>query len=116
MTDPSSSEPGSIFYDARAYADLDGGHAVATKIRRDDPVLRVEPGGLAPFWAVTRHAYVVEVERQHDKFWNTMDSVLDPSGGLEGPRATGSELAGEPEYTASTFVGGPPSESWSAIG
>ena len=87
-----SRDLGSIFYDPRAYVDLDRWHAAASRIRRDDPVLRVEPSGLDPFWAVTRHAHVIEIERQHDRFWNTMDSVLDPSGGQALLRATGSDL------------------------
>ena len=87
-----SRDLGSIFYDPRAYVDLDRWHAAASRIRRDDPVLRVEPSGLDPFWAVTRHAHVIEIERQHDRFWNTMDSVLDPSGGQALLRVTGSDL------------------------
>jgi cytochrome P450 len=83
---------GSIFYDPRAYGDLDHWHAAAATIRREDPVLRVEPPGLAPFWAVMRHAHVVEVERQPERFWNTVNSVLDPSGGIERLRATGTDL------------------------
>jgi cytochrome P450 len=83
---------GSIFYDPRAYSDLDRWQAAAATIRREDPVLRVEPPGLAPFWAVTRHAHVVEVERQPERFWNTVNSVLDPSGGIERLRATGADL------------------------
>jgi cytochrome P450 len=85
-------DPGAIFYDPRAYVALDRWHETAAELRRTTPLLRVEPPSLEPFWAVTRHAHVVEVERQHDKFWNTMNSVLDPSGGLERLRATGSDL------------------------
>jgi cytochrome P450 len=83
---------GSIFYDPGAYSDLDRWHAAAATIRREDPVLLVEPPGLAPFWAVTRHAHVVEVERQPERFWNTVNSVLDPSGGIDRLRATGADL------------------------
>jgi cytochrome P450 len=83
---------GSIFYDPHAYSDLDRWHAAAATIRREDPVLRVELPGLDPFWAVTRHAHVVEVERQPERFWNTVNSVLDTSGGIERLRASGVDL------------------------
>jgi cytochrome P450 len=83
---------GSIFYDPRKYEDLDRWHATAAAIRRECPVVLVEPPGLPPFWAVTRHAHVVEVERQPDRFWNTKYVVLDPSGGVERLRASGADL------------------------
>jgi hypothetical protein len=82
---------GSIFYDPRKYEDLDRWHATAAAIRQECPVLRVEPPGLAPFWAVLKHAHVIEVERQPDRFWNTKNAVLDPSGGIERLRATGAD-------------------------
>ena len=83
---------GSIFYDPRKYEDLDRWHATAAAIRHECPVMRVEPPGLPPFWAVTRHDHVSEIERQPDRFWNTKDAVLDPSGGIERLRATGVDL------------------------
>ena len=52
------------------------------RLRREDPVHRIEGPTFKPFWAVTRHADIFEVERQHDRFWNTKESVFDPSGGF----------------------------------
>jgi cytochrome P450 len=83
---------GSIFYDPRKYEDLDRWHATAAAIRAESPVLRVEPPGLPPFWAVLQHAHVIEVERQPERFWNTKYVVLDPSGGVERLRASGADL------------------------
>jgi cytochrome P450 len=83
---------GSIFYDPRKYEDLDRWHATAAAIRAESPVLRVEPPGLPPFWAVLKHVHVVEIERQPDRFWNTKYVVLDPSGGVERLRASGADL------------------------
>jgi cytochrome P450 len=83
---------GSIFYDPRKYEDLDRWHATAAAIRRECPVMRVEPPGLPPFWAVTRHQHVIEVERQPERFWNTKYVVLDPSGGLDRLREKGADL------------------------
>jgi len=68
-----------IFTDPKAYADPEGWHAVAARLRREDPVARVEVDGFDPFWAVTRHADVIEIERQAERFPNTPESVLMPS-------------------------------------
>ena len=65
-----------IFVDPRAYAQLDAWHAAAARLRRGDPLPLVLVDGYVPFRAVTRHADVAEVERNHDLFHNTMDAVL----------------------------------------
>ena len=71
--------PVSIFTDPKAYTDPERWHAVAARLRREDPVLRIEVDGFDPFWAVTRHADVIEIERQAERFPNTPESVLMPS-------------------------------------
>src|SRR2546422_580679 len=76
-------EAGRIFVDPQRYADVDGWHAVARRLRREDPIHRVEAEGFDAFWAITRHRDIVEIERQHDRFWNTMESVLRVKGALE---------------------------------
>jgi cytochrome P450 len=68
----------SIFTDPKAYTDAERWHSVAARLRREDPVLRIEAEGFDPFWAVTRHADVTEIERQPERFLNTIDSVLAP--------------------------------------
>ena len=64
-------DPGRIFCEPQAYADLAAWHRTAARLRREDPVHRVAVEGIEPFWAVTRHADIIAVERQHDRFWNT---------------------------------------------
>jgi len=82
-----------IFVDPSRYADLDGWHREAARLRREDPVNRVEGATFAPFWAVAKHADIFEIEQQHDRFWNTTNAVLDASGGLmEQIRAAGGDL------------------------
>jgi cytochrome P450 len=68
--------PGGIFVDPRAFADLDSWHQKADALRAADPVHRIEIDGYVPFYALTRHADVFEIERQHDVFRNTLQSVL----------------------------------------
>ena len=71
--------PVTIFTDPKAYTDPERWHAVAARLRREDPVPRIEVDGFDPFWAVTRHADVIEIERQAERFPNTVESVLMPS-------------------------------------
>lgn len=43
-------------------------HSAWARMRREDPVAKVEQDGFDPFWAVTRHADVVVVSRQPEVF------------------------------------------------
>ena len=76
MTMSADIEYGSLFTSGFAYLDQDRWHAMAADLRRDAPVLRVEVDGWQQFWAITRHADVMEIERRHDIFHNTMDVIF----------------------------------------
>ena len=65
-----------IFVDPNAYADQASWHAAAERLRKTDPLPLVKADGFLPFRAVTRHAHVDEIERNHERFHNTIDSVL----------------------------------------
>jgi cytochrome P450 len=91
-TSPTLAAASRIFIDPGAYADLDSWHAVAARLRREDPVHRIEAEGFEPFYAVTRHADIVEIERQHDKFWNTMNAVLGQTAATERLRSSGADI------------------------
>jgi cytochrome P450 len=90
-----------IFTDPKAYTDPEGWHAVAARLRREDPVPRIEVPDFDPFWAVTRHADLIEIERQPERFPNTVESVLMPAayrpsnGGPQIPIKTLIHLDGE---------------------
>lgn len=60
----------------KTYGDLALQHALFTRLRADDPVHWTEPDGFRPFWSVTKHADILEVERQQDKFLNAPRSKL----------------------------------------
>jgi cytochrome P450 len=81
-----------IFVDRMAYADPDTWHACAERLRKRDPLPLVEVDGYVPFRAVTRHADLAEVERNHTLFWNTRDSVLLPRAQVEQSRALGIDI------------------------
>ncbi len=81
--------PGGIFVDTAAYTDLASWHAKADALRRADPVHRVEIDGYMSFYALTRHADVFEIERQPERFLNTLQSVLLPTTFYDQQIATG---------------------------
>jgi cytochrome P450 len=67
---------GSIFADPTAYADPSGWHAAAKQIRDRAPILKVALEGYPEFWAITKHADVMEIERNPEVFTNGTLSVL----------------------------------------
>lgn len=70
-------DAGLTLADPTAYADDRRLHTALSALRREDPVHRVDPlPAFNPFWAVTRHADVLEVERQHETFINEPRPIL----------------------------------------
>src|ERR1051326_6918884 len=51
-------------------------HALLSELRRNDPVHWTEPDGFRPFWAITKYADILEIERLNDRFLNEPRSVL----------------------------------------
>ena len=45
-------------------------HELWTRLRREDPVHRVEQNPEMPFWAITKHADIASIGKQPDKFVN----------------------------------------------
>jgi cytochrome P450 len=79
MTTLTPETAGRIFVDAAAYADPGAWHEVAGWLRREHPILRVEAECYKPFYALTRHGDILDIERQHTRYLNTLDSVLQPA-------------------------------------
>ena len=71
-------EAARVFADPKAYADERRFHAACALLRRESPVIRVEVDAFAPFWAVTRHADVMEIARQPDRWLNGPRPALGP--------------------------------------
>ena len=65
------------------YADEDRIHELFTILRRDDPVRFMEPAGFRPFWSITKHADILEIERQNDVFLASKRTYLSPIEGEE---------------------------------
>lgn len=51
-------------------------HGLLTGLRQNDPVHWTEPDGFRPFWAITKYADILEIERLNDQFLNEPRSVL----------------------------------------
>lgn len=47
-------------------------------LRQNDPLRMVEPKGFRPFWVVTKHADIVEIEKQPDVFASEPRPILMP--------------------------------------
>jgi cytochrome P450 len=96
--------PTRILVEGTAYQDLDRWHRAAEALRRAPTLPRVEEAEFRPFWAVTRHAEVAEIERLGDRFPNTETSVLLPDAALAEQKAQGVQIKSlvhmdDPEHT-----------------
>ena len=74
-----------MFVDPAAYADEPRFEAATALLRRDDPVHWVEGEGFNPFWAITKHADVFEIETKHAQFLNEPRPVLGHGRGRSAP-------------------------------
>ncbi|RBQ15023.1 cytochrome P450 [Spongiactinospora rosea] len=72
-------EAGRALADPQAYADDDRLHEALALLRREAPVHWVEPEDYRPFWAITRHADIMEIERNHQIFLNAPRPQLLPA-------------------------------------
>ncbi len=65
-----------VLAEPQAYADEGRLHAALAHLRAHAPVSWVEVEGYRPFWAITKHADVMDIERQNDLFTNDPRSIL----------------------------------------
>jgi cytochrome P450 len=70
---------------AKTYGEHGYPHEVWARLRRESPVHRFAPPGYEPFWAVTKHADVIEVSKQPEKFKSAGRFILFPElqGGMD---------------------------------
>ncbi|MFZ0719075.1 cytochrome P450 [Mycobacterium sp.] len=78
-----------VLADPQAYADETKLHAALTHLRANAPVSRVEVPNYRPFWAITKHADVLEIERNNALFTNWPRPVLTTAEGDELQAAAG---------------------------
>ena len=53
-------------------------HDVWTRLRAEAPVARIEPPGYEPFWAITKHADILEISTQPLRFSSAQGITLAP--------------------------------------
>lgn len=78
-----------VLADPSAYTDEAALHAALTHLRANAPVSWVEAPEYAPFWAITKHADIMEIERANDIFTNSPRPVLVTREGDEQQAAIG---------------------------
>ncbi|BBZ00676.1 cytochrome P450 [Mycolicibacterium chitae] len=66
MTTRTMDEAAKVFADPSAYADDDRLHAALTWLRANNPVAWVDQPPYRPFFAVTKHADIMDIERAND--------------------------------------------------
>jgi cytochrome P450 len=69
-------EAANVFADPKAYADEPRLHAALTHLRTSAPVSWVEVPKYRPFWAITKYADIMEIERANTLFTNWPRPVL----------------------------------------
>lgn len=65
-----------LITDPRSFAEPEPIHKALAWARSHDPVRKVEAPGFDPFWLITRHADILEIERQADIFRNEDRSTV----------------------------------------
>jgi len=63
---------------AKSYGETGYPHAAWTRLRREAPLRRFHPEGYRPFWAVTKHADIVEISKQPELFKSDGRFILFP--------------------------------------
>src|SRR5690242_624328 len=82
-------EAARVFATPKAYADEARLHAALSHLRANAPVSWVEVRDYGPFWAVTKHADIMEIERANTLFTNWPRPVLTTLAGDETAATTG---------------------------
>ncbi|HTQ15183.1 MAG TPA: cytochrome P450, partial [Rhizomicrobium sp.] len=60
----------------QTYGDEARLHGLLSRLRAEDPVHWTEPEGFRPYWALTKYADILEIEKLNDQFHNEPRSVL----------------------------------------
>ncbi|MBO0852500.1 MAG: cytochrome P450 [Nocardia sp.] len=83
MSMPIVDDAAKMLADPNSYTDEVALHAALARLRSDAPVSWVEVPGYQPFWAITKHADIIAVERANRQFTNWPRPVLTTAAGDE---------------------------------
>jgi cytochrome P450 len=89
MSTPTMDESAKVLADPLAYADEPKLHATLAHLRANAPVSWVEVPNYRPFWAITKHADIMDIERDNVLFTNWPRPVLTTAEGDELQAAAG---------------------------
>lgn len=89
MSTPIMDDAAKVLADPQAYADEAALHRALSHLRAHAPVSWVDVPNYAPFWAITKHADIMEIERANDVFTNSPRAVLVTREGDEQQAAIG---------------------------
>lgn len=89
MTAATMDDAGRLLADPLAYTDERRLHAALTHLRASAPVSWVEVPDYRPFWAITKHADIMDIERENTLFTNWPRPVLTTAEGDEMQAAAG---------------------------
>ena len=101
-------EAAKVFANPQAYADETKLHAALTHLRANAPVSWVDVPGYRPFWAITKHADVMDIERANTLFTNSPRPVLTTAEGDDQQAAIGVKTLihlDDPEHRAIRAIG-----------
>src|SRR3954464_7937036 len=76
MSTPTMDDAAKVFADPAAYADDTRLHAALTHLRANNPVAWVDNPPYRPFWAITKHADIMAIERANNLFLSEPRPVL----------------------------------------
>jgi hypothetical protein len=89
MSTPTMDDAAKVLADPLAYTDEPKLHAALAHLRANAPVSWVEVPNYRPFWAITKHADVMDIERANALFTNWPRPVLTTQEGDELQAAAG---------------------------
>jgi cytochrome P450 len=89
MSMPTMDDAGKLLADPQAYTDESTLHAALAHLRANAPVSRVEVPNYRPFWAITKHADIMDIERNNALYTNWPRPVLTTTEGDELQAAAG---------------------------
>jgi cytochrome P450 len=89
MSTPTMDDAAKVLADPLAYTDEPTLHAALAHLRANAPVSWVEVPNYRPFWAITKHADVMDIERANALFTNWPRPVLTTQEGDELQAAAG---------------------------
>ena len=93
MSAPIVDQAAGVFADPKSYADEPRLHAALTHLRAHAPVSLVDSPPYRPFWAITKHADIMEIERANDLFVNEPRPLLATAEADDMAMTTNSNVA-----------------------